>query len=49
VSIYLRLAGPTLAVADLATSGECAVTQGYELVAAGETIASPSLPSRRRA
>jgi len=37
VSIYLRLAGPTLAVADLATSGECAVTQGYELVAAGET------------
>ena len=37
VSIYLGLAGPTLAVADLATSGECAVTQGYELVAAGET------------
>jgi 3-oxoacyl-[acyl-carrier-protein] synthase II len=37
VSIYLRLTGPTLAVADLATSGECAVTQGYELVAAGET------------
>ncbi len=37
VSIYLRLAGPTLAVADLATSGECAVAQGYELVAAGET------------
>ena len=36
VSIYLRLAGPTLAVADLATSGECAVVQGYELVAAGE-------------
>lgn len=36
VSIYLRLAGPTLAVADLATSGECAVAQGYELVAAGE-------------
>jgi 3-oxoacyl-[acyl-carrier-protein] synthase II len=37
VSIYLGLAGPTLAVADLATSGECAFTQGYELVAAGET------------
>jgi len=37
VSIYLRLAGPTLAVADLAASGECAVAQGYELVAAGET------------
>ena len=37
VSIYLGLAGPTLVVADLATSGECAVTQGYELVAAGET------------
>jgi 3-oxoacyl-[acyl-carrier-protein] synthase II len=36
VSIYLGLAGPTLAVADLATSGECAVAQGYELVAAGE-------------
>ncbi len=37
VSIYLGLAGPTIAVADLATSGECAFTQGYELVAAGET------------
>jgi 3-oxoacyl-[acyl-carrier-protein] synthase II len=37
VSIYLGLAGPTLAVADLATSGECALTQGWELVAAGET------------
>ena len=37
VSIYLGLTGPTLAVADLATSGECAVTQGWELVAAGET------------
>lgn len=36
VSIYLRLTGPTVAVADLATSGECAVVQGYELVAAGE-------------
>jgi 3-oxoacyl-[acyl-carrier-protein] synthase II len=36
VSIYLGLSGPTLAVADLATSGECAVTQGWELVASGE-------------
>jgi 3-oxoacyl-[acyl-carrier-protein] synthase II len=36
VSIYLGLVGPTMAVADLATSGECALTQGYELVAAGE-------------
>ena len=37
VSIYLGLIGPTLVVADLATSGECAVTQGFELVAVGET------------
>jgi 3-oxoacyl-[acyl-carrier-protein] synthase II len=37
VSIYLGLAGPTLVVADLATSGECAVTQGWELVAGGES------------
>ena len=36
VSIYLGLGGPTLVVADLAVSGECAITQGYELVAAGE-------------
>jgi len=36
VSIYLGLKGPTLVVADLAATGECAVTQGYELVAAGE-------------
>jgi 3-oxoacyl-[acyl-carrier-protein] synthase II len=36
VSIYLGLEGPTLAVADLATSGECAFTQGWELVASGE-------------
>lgn len=35
-SIYLGLTGPTLLVADLATSGECALTQGYELVAAAE-------------
>jgi len=37
VSIYLGLSGPTLAVADLAVSGESAFTQGFELVAAGET------------
>ena len=36
VSIYLGLAGPTLVVADLAVSGECAIAQGYELVAGGE-------------
>ena len=36
VSIYLGLTGTTLTVADLAVSGECAFTQGYELVAAGE-------------
>ncbi|MDB4945273.1 MAG: 3-oxoacyl-[acyl-carrier-protein] synthase [Labilithrix sp.] len=36
VSIYLGLTGPTLAVADLAVSGECAFAQGYELIAAGE-------------
>ena len=36
VSIYLGLGGPTLVVADLGTSGECALTQGWELVAAGE-------------
>jgi 3-oxoacyl-[acyl-carrier-protein] synthase II len=36
VSIYLGLGGPTLVVADLAVSGECAIAQGYELVAAGE-------------
>lgn len=37
VSIYLGLLGPTLAVADLAVSGECAFAQGFELIAAGET------------
>jgi 3-oxoacyl-[acyl-carrier-protein] synthase II len=37
VSIYLGLIGPTFSIADLAASGECAFTQGYELVAAGET------------
>ncbi|MCL2724613.1 MAG: beta-ketoacyl-[acyl-carrier-protein] synthase family protein [Polyangiaceae bacterium] len=36
VSIYLGLKGPAMVVADLATSGECAVTQGFELVRAGE-------------
>jgi 3-oxoacyl-[acyl-carrier-protein] synthase II len=35
-SIYLGLGGPTFVVADLSTSGECAFTQGWELVAAGE-------------
>jgi 3-oxoacyl-[acyl-carrier-protein] synthase II len=35
-SIYLGLGGPALVVADLATSGECALAQGFELVAAGE-------------
>jgi hypothetical protein len=36
VSIYLGLLGPTLVVADLAATGECAVTQAWELVASGE-------------
>jgi len=36
VSIYLGLKGPAMVVADLATSGECAVTHGFELVRAGE-------------
>jgi len=36
VSIYLGLAGPTLVVADLGTSGESALTQAHELVAASE-------------
>ncbi len=36
VSIYLGLTGPTLVVADLAVSGECAMAQGCELVASGE-------------
>lgn len=35
-SIYLGLGGPAFVVADLSTSGECAFTQGWELVAAGE-------------
>src|SRR4029079_5270451 len=35
-SIYLDLGGPTFVVADLATSGEAAFMQGFELVAAGE-------------
>jgi 3-oxoacyl-[acyl-carrier-protein] synthase II len=35
-SIYLGLGGPALVVADLAASGECALAQGFELVAAGE-------------
>ena len=36
VSIYLGLQGAAFATADLATSGECAVLQGMELVAGGE-------------
>ncbi len=36
VSIYLGLRGPALVVADLAASGECALAQAYELVAAGD-------------
>jgi 3-oxoacyl-[acyl-carrier-protein] synthase II len=37
VSIYLGLRGPALATADLATSGESAFAQAFELVAQGET------------
>jgi 3-oxoacyl-[acyl-carrier-protein] synthase II len=36
VSIYLGLRGPAFVVADLAVSGECAIAQAWELVAAGE-------------
>lgn len=36
VSIYLGLGGPTLVVADLAASGECAILQATELVASGD-------------
>ena len=36
VSIYLGLDGPALVVADLAVSGECAVLQACELIAAGD-------------
>jgi 3-oxoacyl-[acyl-carrier-protein] synthase II len=39
VSIYAGLRGATLATADLATSGECAVATGAELVAQGEADA----------
>ncbi len=35
VSIYLGLTGPTLVVADLAVSGECAFTQAWEMIATG--------------
>lgn len=35
-SIYLGLTGPALVVADLAVSGECAVLQARELIAAGD-------------
>lgn len=36
VSIYLDLHGPSMIVADLGTSGEAALAQGFEMVAAGE-------------
>jgi 3-oxoacyl-[acyl-carrier-protein] synthase II len=36
VSIYLGLAGPTFATADLATSGESAIAQAAQLIAGGE-------------
>lgn len=36
VSIYLGLKGPSMVVADLATSGECALTHAFELITAGE-------------
>jgi 3-oxoacyl-[acyl-carrier-protein] synthase II len=35
-SIYIGLQGPTFATADLGTSAESAVTQGIELIAAGD-------------
>lgn len=36
VSIYLGVRGPVFAAAELGTSGECAVMQAAELIAAGE-------------
>jgi 3-oxoacyl-[acyl-carrier-protein] synthase II len=36
VSIYLGLTGPAFVVADLGVSGECAVAQAAELIAAGD-------------
>jgi 3-oxoacyl-[acyl-carrier-protein] synthase II len=36
VSIYAGLHGPAFGTADLAASGECAVAQAWQLVAAGE-------------
>ena len=38
-SVYLGLAGPALATADLRTSTECAIATAFELVATGETPA----------
>ncbi len=38
VSIYLGLRGPAFATADLSASGESAVAQAVELVAAGEAV-----------
>lgn len=39
VSIYLKLQGPALAVADLSTSGEAAVASAFDLIAAGDADA----------
>jgi 3-oxoacyl-[acyl-carrier-protein] synthase II len=39
VSIYHRLRGPSLVVADLAASGEAAFAQAHELLASGEAFA----------
>lgn len=36
VSIYLGLGGPTVVVADLAASGECAIAHACELIAVGD-------------
>ncbi len=38
ISIYGNLHGPTFATADLAASGESAVIQGCQLIAAGEAV-----------
>jgi 3-oxoacyl-[acyl-carrier-protein] synthase II len=48
VSIYLGLEGPTMVVADLATSGECAFTTAFELIASGQVdrIASVAVEER---
>ena len=38
VSIYAGLHGPAFGTADLAASGECAVVQAWQLIAAGEAV-----------